>query len=521
MTMQAVFAYLQEKNISLTVDNGELVVRAAQGIIDADIMALLKRHKHELLLAVRQGLAPTAHKITPAMLPLVSLSQEHIDRISGSVALGAANIQDIYPLAPLQEGILFHHLLESQGDPYLLRSVVAFGQRSGLDRFLAALQSVINRHDILRSAVYWQDLPQPVQIVQRQAPLPIEQLKPAKDADVLQQLLDYTDPRHLRLDLQRAPLLAAYIAADPHSGEWLLTLLSHHIVCDHISLERVIAEIQLLLQGRADDLPASLPYRNFIAQARSVSEAEHEAYFRRQLVDITEPTAPFDRFNVQGGGERVAEADFRLSEALADGIKAAARRQGVTAAVLFHVAWAQVLAQCTGHADVVFGTVLSGRLHGSAGADRALGLFINTLPIRVTLAEGSVEQITGDLYRRLSELLSHEQASLALAQRCSGVAAARPLFTTLLNYRHSRKIDTPDENGMRIIRSGEERTNYPITVSVDDFGQGFSISAQCIQGIDPERIAAYLGNAVAALVNALDRNPQALLRTLNILPAAF
>ena len=520
MTMQAVFAYLQEKNISLAVDNGELVVRAAQGIIDADIMALLKRHKHELLLAVRQGQAPTAHKITPAMLPLVSLSQEHIDRISGSVALGAANIQDIYPLAPLQEGILFHHLLETQGDPYLLRSVVAFGQRSGLDRFLAALQNVINRHDILRSAVYWQDLPQPVQVVHRQAPLPIEQFKPAKDADVLQQLLDYTDPRHLRLDLQRAPLLAAYIAADPHSGEWLLTLLSHHIVCDHISLERVIAEIQLLLQGRADDLPASLPYRNFIAQARSVSEAEHEAYFRRQLGDITEPTAPFDRFNVQGSGERVAEADFRLSEALAEGIKAAARRQGVTAAVLFHVAWAQVLAQCTGHTDVVFGTVLSGRLHSSAGADRALGLFINTLPIRVALAEGSVEQITGDLYRRLSELLSHEQASLALAQRCSGVAAAMPLFTTLLNYRHSRKIDTPDENGMRIIRSGEERTNYPITVSVDDFGQGFSISAQCIQGIDPERIAAYLGNAVAALVNALDRNPQALLRTLNILPAA-
>ena len=523
MTMQAVFAYLQEKNITLAVDNGELVVRAAQGIIDADIMALLKRHKHELLLAVRQGLAPTAHKITPAMLPLVSLSQEHIDRITGSVAQGAANIQDIYPLAPLQEGILFHHLLESQGDPYLLRSVVGFGQRSGLDRFLAALQNVINRHDILRSAVYWQDLPQPVQVVHRQAPLPIEEVEFA-DADVLQQLLDYTDPRHRRLDLQRAPLLAAYIAADPHSGEWLLTLLSHHIVCDHISLERVIAEIQLLLQGRADDLPASLPYRNFIAQARSISEAEHEAYFRRQLGDISEATAPFDRFNVQGGGERVAEADFRLSDALADGINAAARRLGVTAAVLFHVAWAQVLAQCTGHSDVVFGTVLSGRLQGSAGADRALGLFINTLPIRVALAEGSVEKITGDLYRRLSELLSHEQASLALAQRCSGVAAAMPLFTTLLNYRHSRKIDTPadrpDENGMRIIRSGEERTNYPITVSIDDFGQGFSISAQCIQGIDPERIAAYLGNAVAALVNALDRNPQALLRTLNILPAA-
>ncbi len=540
MNLQAVFAYIQEKNITLSADNGELVVSAAQGIIDADVMALLKRHKQELLSAIQQGqIYPkncsegglknanrdrSPYKITPDMLPLVSLSQEQIDRIAASVAQGAANIRDIYPLAPLQEGILFHHLLESQGDPYLLRSVVAFEHRTDLDAFLAALQTVINRHDILRSAVYWLDLPQPVQVVYRQAPLFIEQLTLDRETDALQQLLAHTDPRHRRLDLQRAPLLAAYIVAEPHSGEWLLALLNHHIVCDHITLEFIIDEIQSILQGRADTPSTSLPFRNFIAQARAVSPAEHEAYFRRQLGDIDEPTAPFERLNVQGSGELITEAKLTLNHDLAQCVRDTARQQGVTAAVLFHVAWAQVLAQCTGRVDVVFGTVLSGRLQGSAGADKVLGMFINTLPLRITLADGSVEQIVGTTYRRLGELLIHEQASLALAQRCSGVAAAMPLFTSLLNYRHSQKTDSPadrlDWNGMRIIHVGEERTNYPITVSIDDFGQGFSISAQCIQGIDPERIAAYLGNAVAALVNALDRNPQALLRTLNILPAA-
>ncbi|MDO9141434.1 MAG: condensation domain-containing protein, partial [Methylobacter sp.] len=362
MNLQAVFAYMQEKNITLAVDNGELVVRAAQGVIDSKVMALLKQHKHELLVALGQNqgqdqAAPVSEddsqqalpiKIAPDMLPLVDLTQEQIDRIVLSVPQGVANIQDIYPLAPLQEGILFHHLLETQGDTYLLRSVVAFEKRKGLDAFLAALQTVINRHDILRSAVYWQYLPQPVQVVHRQAPLCIEELALVGDDDALQQLLNHTDPRHLRLDLQQAPLLAAYIVADPHSDEWLLALLSHHIVCDHISLELIIAEIQMLLQGRGDKLPVSLAYRDFIAQARSVSPAEHEAYFRRQLGDINEPTAPFERLNVQSSGEPVIEASLTLSDDLAQRIRDNARQQGVTAAVLFHAAWAQVLAQCTG-----------------------------------------------------------------------------------------------------------------------------------------------------------------------------
>ncbi|MBV6325849.1 hypothetical protein KVP70_33705, partial [Duganella sp. HSC-15S17] len=86
-------------------------------------------------------------------------------RIVGSVPQGAANVQDIYPLSPLQEGILFHHLLEREGDAYLLRSIIAFDSRNRLDGFLNALQRVIDRHDILRSAAHWQGLAQPVQVV--------------------------------------------------------------------------------------------------------------------------------------------------------------------------------------------------------------------------------------------------------------------------------------------------------------------------------------------------------------------
>uniref|UniRef100_UPI00068B5399 non-ribosomal peptide synthetase n=1 Tax=Andreprevotia chitinilytica TaxID=396808 RepID=UPI00068B5399 len=464
--------------------------------------------------------------ITPAMLPLVNLTQTEIDTLVASVPHGAANVQDIYPLGPLQEGILFHHLLETEGDAYLLRVVVGFDQRSRLDAFLSALQQVIDRHDILRTSARWHSLAQAVQVVYRQAPLPIEELVLSPEIDARQQLLDRTNPRQLRLDLMRSPLLTAYIAHDPHSGEWLLSLLNHHLTCDHVSLEFVIREVQAILQGQGDLLPPAMPYRNFIAQTLSVPPEVHEAYFREQLGDVDEPTAPFGLLDVHGAGDRIVEAHLVLRDTLAQGIRERARQRGMTPSVLFHVAWAQVVAQCSGRDDVVFGTVLSGRLQGTAGADQVLGMFINTLPIRVPLAELSVEQVVRETYQRLTDLLTHEQTPLALALRCSGVPAPLPLFSALLNYRHSAaSAARPDEatarawEGMQVLVA-EERTNYPMTLSVDDLGQDFVLTAQGIQGIDAARIAGYMHTAIAGLVEALTEQPDQPIRAQAILPAA-
>ena len=512
-----------------------LIERLRQQGISADVRTVFSAPTLAALATAvvkREGLAPAlvvppnritidCATLTPEMLPLVSLSQGEIDQIVASVPRGVANIQDIYPLGPLQEGILFHHLLESEGDAYIMRSVMEFDSRTRLDGFLSALQAVIDRHDILRSAVRWQGLVRPVQVVYREATLPVQELSLSGEDDALSQLLGRTDPRRLRLDLERAPLLAAYVAADAHSGQWLLALLNHHMVSDHVTLELIVAEIQILLQGQSERLPLPLPYRNFIAQVQAISAQEHETYFRQQLGDVDEPTAPFGVLNIQGDGGPVEEANIALSEELAKRIRESARQQGVTPAVLFHIAWGQVLAQCSGgRDDVVFGTVLSGRLQGSEGADRVLGMFINTLPIRIPLAGVSVREAVRDTYQRLSELLEHEQASLALAQRCSGVAPPLPLFTALLNYRHSYAA-TPDLSweGMRVLR-GEERTNYPLDVSVDDLGQGFGLTAQCVRGIDPLRIATYLQIAIEGLVDALTQHPQQPVHTINIVPAA-
>ncbi|WP_442316500.1 non-ribosomal peptide synthase/polyketide synthase [Xenorhabdus aichiensis] len=459
--------------------------------------------------------------LTPDMLTLLSLSQTEIEAIVKATPGGASNVQDIYPLAPLQEGILFHHLLQTQGDTYLLQSLLAFDSRKHLDTFLAALQQVIDRHDILRTAACWQGLAQPVQVVWRQAPLCINSFIPATADDIPAQLLAHTDPRRHRLDLSRAPLFAADIAHDPAQDEWLLALRFHHLVSDHMTLALIFTEIAQIQQGNAETLPAALPYRNFIAQTLSVPAATHEAYFRDQLADVNAPTAPFGVLTLPGNDEPITEAQLPLAPALAEAIRAAARRLGVSPGVLFHVAWAQVLAQTSGHDDVVFGSVLLGRLQGGAGADRILGMFINTLPVRVSLAGRSVQEVVQDTYRSLTALLEHEQAPLALAQRCSGMAQSIPLFSALLNYRHSQTSEPDAVNttwaGMRIVATGE-RTNYPLTLSVDDLGTGFHLTAQAVTGIDPTRVTAYLVTAISGLVDALIRDPQQLIQNVPILP---
>ena len=464
--------------------------------------------------AVPANLIPAGcQAITPAMLPLVDLSQTEIDAICANVAQGASNIADIYPLTALQDGILFHHMLEGEGDAYLLRSLLSFDDRVIMDDFLCALQEVIERHDILRSSVHWQGLPHAVQVVQRDAQLPVHDVAVAAGADALETLRAQTDPRMLRIDLRAAPLLVAYVAEDAASGKWLMALLNHHLVCDHVTLELIIGEIRLLLQGKGELLPPALPYRNFVAQGRAQPASVHEAWFREQLADIDEPTAPFGLLDVRGDGADVAAAELALPAELAAAIRTAARAHGVTAAVLFHVAVAHVLGQCSGRDDVVFGTVLSGRLQGSDGADAVLGMFINTLPVRVSLAGRSVQEVVSETYQRLSQLLSHEQAALALAQRCSGVASPLPLFTTLLNYRHGNALDSADAGmgvpGIALLGS-EERTNYPLTLSIDDLGHGFAIHALCAGGIDPLRVAHYVQRAVAGVVAALDAAPAAI-----------
>jgi amino acid adenylation domain-containing protein len=188
------------------------------------------------------------------------------------------------------------------------------------------------------------------------------------------------------------------------------------------------------------------------------------------------------------------------------------------------VAWAQVLARASGRDDVVFGTVLFGRIRGGSEVDRALGLFINTLPIRIRVGGESVRDAVRHVHALLSQLLRHQHAPLVLAQRCSAVAAPAPLFSALLNFRHGTTESTGGLEAMNalegIVPLGHvERSNYPLTLEVDDLGEGFFLSAQTQTRIDPQRVCEYMHTALAQLVAALETAPTTPLHSVDVLPA--
>ncbi|MEW2625172.1 amino acid adenylation domain-containing protein [Streptomyces sp. NPDC048106] len=469
------------------------------------------------------GIVEGAAAITPDMLPLAGLSQEEIDRIVARVPGGVGNVADVYPLAPLQEGILFHHLMSAASgeDAYVLPMALGFDSRARFDEFVSVLQKVVDRHDILRTAVMWEGLREPVQVVCRHTEIPVREahLTGISDGDVQGAADELLLTCGSLMDVTVAPLVHVTVADVPGTSRCVALVQVHHLIQDHTAVDVLFAEVQAFLMGREAELPTPLPFRNFVAQARlGIPVAEHEEFFTTLLGDVTEPTAPFGIVDVRGDGTTVAESRAAVDAATAAAVREAARRLGVSAATVLHVMFARVVAAVAGREDVVFGTVLFGRMQAGAGADRIPGLFINTLPVRLDTGATGVLDAVRSMQSDLAELLVHEHAPLALAQRMSGVAAEAPLFTALLNYRHTAGATDADmEVGGIEVLFAQERTNYPLTVSVDDTGDGFVFTVQCVAPIDPDLVLSLMDTATSRLAQALDEAPGTPLHTLPVL----
>ncbi|WP_210608733.1 non-ribosomal peptide synthase/polyketide synthase [Streptomyces rhizosphaericus] len=463
-----------------------------------------------------------AEAITPDMLPLVDLTGEEVARIVEQVPGGAANVADVYPLAPLQEGIFFHHLMRDSGnDAYVVSIVLEFDSRARLDRYVDAFQTVVDRHDTFRTVFLWEGLREPVQVVLREARLPVQEITLDGGAsDAVRELLAASGSA---MDIGRRPLLRMCVAAEPDGERWRGVLQFHHLVQDHTALDVVLDEVQAVLDGRGDQLPVPLPFRTFVAQARmGVPQAEHERYFAGLLGDVAEPTAPFGLVDVHGDGTAVREARLPVDGRLAVRLRQQASLLGVSPATVFHTVWARVLASVSARDDVVFGTVLFGRMNAGAGADRVPGLFINTLPVRARTGSGiGVRDAMRSMQTQLADLIVHEHASLAVAQRASGVRAPAPLFTALLNYRHFFSGDwvAPKPHGTEVLGSWD-RTNYPLVVSVDDSDYDFAFGVQVTGAIDPELITRLLHTTTENLISALEQRPDTPLEHIDVLPAA-
>lgn len=452
-------------------------------------------------------------RITPELLPLVHLTQSQIDSIAAGVPGGASNIQDIYPLTPLQHGIVFESLRATAVDRYLWTAALAFERREQLDRFAAALQVLVERHDILRTALYWQGLREPVQVVWRKAPLQIEAISVELGGDAVRRLRELYNTRTVQLDLSRAPLLRVLVAPDVRRQRWLLWVLTHHVAVDHLALQAIWRQIGASLQGAGTPGQPPTPFRNFVMRARAgAARQEQAAFFAALLRDVDAPTP---NCGWPHGDEAVQEIRWTLPAELAARIHRATAAAAVSPASFWHLCYALLLARLGERSYAVFGSIVFGRMEGAQGMHDALGLYINTLPVRLDIGSTAAGASLRDVHRLLAQLLDHEHASLAAVQRCSAVPAPLPLFTALLNYRHVHPLH--GEYGAAGIEHlySENSTHYPLTVNIDVVGKQFELTVQSlVAACVPQRVRELLSGAASMLLDALEQQSEVSIRTI-------
>ncbi|WP_030926644.1 condensation domain-containing protein, partial [Streptosporangium amethystogenes] len=273
------------------------------------------------------------------------------------------------------------HLLADGGeDAYVQPIVVEFDSRARLDAFTVALQQVVDRHDILRTAIVWEGLREPVQVVWRQAVLLVDEV--GLDPRSTDLAADLVALGGMTMDLGQAPLIDVHIAAVPGSDRWLGMVRMHHMVQDHTAVEVLLAEVRAFVSGNVEDLAEPLPFRDFVAQARAGLDVD-----------------------VRGDGAGVVRAGLGFSPEWDSRIREVARRLQTSPATVMHVVWARVLAVVSGREDVVFGTVLFGRMNAGAGADRVAGPFMNMLPVRALVGRSGVLAAVSAMRGRLAGLL--------------------------------------------------------------------------------------------------------------------
>jgi amino acid adenylation domain-containing protein len=225
---------------------------------------------------------------------------------------------------------------------------------------------------------------------------------------------------------------------------------------------------------------------------------DDEAFFRNMLGDIDEPNAPFGLLAVQGEGSVIGQVTQTLTPRLAQGIREQVRALGVSAASVLHLAWAMVLARAGAQERVVFGTVLSEPMQGGV---------INTSPLRIDIVDQGARASLIQTHERLAELASHAHVPLALARRCSAVAAGTPLFCAVLDTTCGPTV-------------GGAQSDYPLTLSVDDTAGGFALTARVIGRVDAGRVCAFMCQALAQLVQALAQAPDTPVSHIDVLPPA-
>lgn len=427
------------------------------------------------------------------------------------------DIESIHYLSPLQEGLLFHAVSDAAADPYFTQTGFVIHGELKLDPFEQAWQKVMERHPILRTGFVWDGVKQPMQVVRLGVRIPLQildrrALRGRQRDEALEVLL--REDRRKPFDLLTPPMMRLTLIRIEDS-RWYFINSHHHILLDGWSVALLLREVltcyDASTHGRQPVLPPVRPYAEYLTWLRSRNLDTAENFWRTNLSGFSTPTAlPLDTPQCPASEELkslpYAEQEVRLSKADVDTLTVAAKRRRLTLNTLAQGAWSVLLHRCTGDREVLFGATVSGRPAELPGSDLMVGLFINTLPVRVSIpSDAKLGDWLGSLQEQNSLLRQYEWTPLSRIQRWSGVPGGRPLFDSIVVFEsYPEEESDTDQLGLRIapiVSQRQEaeyvltagRNNYPLSLMVEPAAEMRLILSYARERFAHEDITRLLG----------------------------
>ncbi len=437
------------------------------------------------------------------------------------------HIADFYPLSPMQQGMLFHALESPESTVHHEFLRCELEGKLAEDTLEYALQAVVDRHAVLRSAFLWEGLREPVQVVHRDVPLPLQRLdlsgitasEQERRLTVLAQ-----EERESHFELSQPPLLRmTLVKLGLHRS--LLLWSFHHMLLDGWSTAQVLQEFfelyEIGCRNTEPQLPPAVPYRNYIAWLKRQSMTRAEAFWRQRLAGFSRPTPLPLALPRARRAEGVEECRLSIDSATSDQLKSLASRLKLTPNTVVQAAWARLLALYSGELDILFGAVVSGRPPELSGIESLVGLMINTLPVRIAVPkQTAIETWMRELQTLRAEESEFEFTPLYRIQEWAGVAGS-PLFETLLGYQNYPfdSVAAQPSSGLRLVAvDAIEQTNVPLTLTIG-LGQEMGLRAL----LDPRRFDLHAVDRVlrslATLLRNIVANPDAPVQSLGFLSA--
>ncbi|MDF5721899.1 MAG: amino acid adenylation domain-containing protein, partial [Rhizonema sp. PD37] len=455
----------------------------------ATIESLAQKLITNLQRLIAHCLSPEAGGYTKSDFPLAHLNQGQLEQVLAHLSLQAENpkthwrnIENIYPLSPMQEGMLFHSLYTPQSGAYFLHFLCTLEGNLNVQAFEKAWQQVVARHSVLRTAFLWGINEQSLQVVYHQVPVFMEMndwrsLPTTKQQEQLQTFLDLERQQNLPLD--RAPVMRfTLIQMSDESYQFVWGY--HHILLDGWSLSLVMNEVLTLYHGLLTGVEQNLllqpqqPYGNYIGWLQKQDITAAEVYWREKLQGFTVPTPlTFGKpsLNQEQQPRSNSLHEISLTKQAIANLQSFARQHQLTVNTLVQGAWALLLSRYSGESDVVFGVTVSGRPPAMVGVESIVGLFINSLPIRAQIAsDGELLPWLKSLQAQQVESEEYSYSFLVDIQKWSEVPHVMPLFESLVIFENY-PVETSllDNNSdLAISHVGViEQSNYPLNLLVN------------------------------------------------------